>query len=129
MLAGGIRSDELASETPGESPHNDQRQKEKAPIGALSFCGESEHARGRDSKRRACKRDAGIIPFNQLYFSIWILNDLFWPLLTVNCASCQRGARISGLILFDTPQASVGIPTKLVSTFLFPFSSCATDKE
>jgi hypothetical protein len=31
MLAGGIRSDELASETPGESPHNDQRQKIKAP--------------------------------------------------------------------------------------------------
>jgi len=29
MLAGGIRSDELASETPGESPHNDQRQKSK----------------------------------------------------------------------------------------------------
>ena len=39
------------------------RQKEKAPIGALSFCGESEHARGWDSKRRACKRGAGRIPY------------------------------------------------------------------
>ncbi len=46
MLAGGIRSDELASGVQGVSPHNDQRQKEKAPLGALFFCGESEHARG-----------------------------------------------------------------------------------
>ncbi len=36
--------------------------KRKSPIGALSFCGESEHARGWDSKRRACKRGAGRIP-------------------------------------------------------------------
>ena len=42
------------------------RQKEKAPLGALSFCGESEHARGWDSKRRACKRGAGRIP-HQMY--------------------------------------------------------------
>ena len=59
MLAGGIRSDELASETPGESPHNDQRQK-KAPLGALIFCGESEHARGWDSKGSACKPNRGL---------------------------------------------------------------------
>ena len=60
MLAGGIRSDELASEAPGESPHYDQRQKINAPSGALSFCGESEHARGWDSKGSACKPNRGL---------------------------------------------------------------------
>ena len=53
------------------------RQKIKAPLGAFVFCEESEHARGWDSKRRASKWDAGRIPFNQPYFSIWILSDLF----------------------------------------------------
>ena len=38
------------------------RQKIKAPLGAFVFCRESEHARGWDSKRRACKRGAGRIP-------------------------------------------------------------------
>ena len=39
------------------------RQKIKAPLGAFVFCGESEHARRWDSKRRASKWGAGRIPY------------------------------------------------------------------
>ena len=63
MLAGGIRSDEQASGVQGVSPHNDQRQKIKAPLGAFVLCVESEHARRWDSKRRASKWGAGRIPY------------------------------------------------------------------
>jgi hypothetical protein len=33
---------------------------EKAPLGAFSFFGESEHARGWDSKGSACKPNRGL---------------------------------------------------------------------
>ena len=51
MFVERIRSDEQASGVQGVSSHNDQRQKEKAPLGALFFCGESKHARRWHSKR------------------------------------------------------------------------------
>lgn len=46
---------------------------------------------------------------------------------TLKEASPNFGARNVGRTLLETPQASVGMPTKFVSTCLLPLRSCAID--